>query len=755
MRIPILLLATFCLLLINSTPSHQNDKIEKHAFQAEVSRMMKLIINSLYTNKDIFLRELISNASDALDKIRIIALTSKKALDSLGELEIRIKPDEAKNAIHIMDTGVGMSRKELINNLGTIAKSGTSEFLKQHLENPNQVQLNDLIGQFGVGFYSSFLVADKVTVRSKSHSEPIEHVWESDSNEFSVKQSEPQDRIDGSEELERGSVVTLHLKEEAKDFIKPDTLKEIIKKYSQFVDFPIYLWSSKIVTEEVPDENDKSEDKKDENETTTTTTTEKPSDDETIEEQKEKENEKKKKTKKVEKTVYDWVRINVAKPIWQRKPSEVSQEEYIEFYKSITRDHQAPLAKTHFTAEGEMTFKSLLFVPKTQPVESFNKYGSKNDNIKLYVKRVFISNDFNDLMPSYLSFIRGVVDSDDLPLNVGRETLQQDKLLKVIKRKLVRKAIDMIMKIDSSRYLEFWKEFSTNIKLGIIEDQTNRNRIAKLLRFHTSKTGADGWKSLSDYVKHMPEEQEQIFYIAGSSYDEVSESPFVERVLEKGFEVIYLTDAVDEYSLANLPEFENKKFQNIAKEGLTLDKTPKANKKALEKMYSKLISFAQDVALKGKVHKVVLSERLAESPAALVATAFGWTGNMERLAKSNAHSKSNDITRDYYLKQKKIFEINPNHPIIKQLLKRVEEDENDDKAKETTRLLFDVATIRSGYMLQETEDFAKAHERLIRSDLNVPMDAPIEEPEVEAVADEITTEDQKTDETSESDRSEL
>lgn len=722
MKLTVILLFGFSLSLIHTT----HCEVEKHVFQAEVSRMMKLIINSLYTNKEIFLRELISNASDALDKIRVLALTNKDALESLGELEIRIKPDEAKGALHIKDTGIGMTKQELINNLGTIAKSGTSEFLKQNLENPDQVQLNDLIGQFGVGFYSSFLVADKVSVRSKSNQDPLEHIWDSNSTEFSVKLSTDEDRLDGSDELGRGSVVTLHLKDEAKDFLKQDTLRELIKKYSQFINFPIYLWTSKTVTEEVPVEDKADEEVKDETST----------DDKTVDE-------KSKKTKKVEKTVYDWERINVAKPIWQRKPSEVSDEEYDEFYKSITRDHQAPMARTHFVAEGELTFKSLLFIPKQQPTDSFNKYGTKNDNIKLYVRRVFISDDFNDLMPSYLSFVRGVVDSDDLPLNVGRETLQQHKLLKIIKKKLVRKTLDMIKKIDENKYNDFWKEFSTNLKLGIIEDQSNRNRIAKLLRFHSSKTGPDGWTSLSSYVREMLPNQEQIFYVAGASYDEVSQSPFVERVLKKGYEVLYLTDAVDEYTLSNLPDYEGKRFQNIAKEGLTLDKSSKTEsyKKALDKKYAKLVAWIKDHGLKDKVHKVVLSERLSESPAALVATAFGWTGNMERLAKSNAHSKTKDVTRDYYLQQKKILELNPHHPIIKAMLKRVEANEDDEKIKDTADLLFATATVRSGYMLQDTEDFGKRIERLMRSDLEIPQDAAVEEEELDlsAESDESTT----------------
>lgn len=746
-RLAILLLVGFSLSIVNTVHSKDDVGAEKHAFQAEVSRMMKLIINSLYTNKDIFLRELISNASDALDKIRVLALTNRDTLDSLGELEIRIKADDEKGALHIRDTGVGMTKAELITNLGTIAKSGTSEFLKKSLENPEQVQMNDLIGQFGVGFYSSFLVADRVSVRSKSDQDPVEHMWESNSTEFTIKPSGEDDRLDGIDELQRGSVVTLHLKEEAKDFLKPDTLRDLIKKYSQFINFPIYLWTPKTVTEEVPVEDDESTDEKKEGEETTTTT-EKPADETTDEEKKDD-----KKTKKVEKTVYDWERINVAKPIWQRKPSEISDEEYDEFYKSITRDRQPPIARTHFTAEGELTFKSLLFIPKVQPTESFNKYGTKSDNIKLYVRRVFISDDFNDLMPSYLSFVRGVVDSDDLPLNVGRETLQQHKLLKVIKKKLVRKTLDMIKKIDDNTYNDFWKEFSTNMKLGIIEDQANRNRIAKLLRFHSSKTGPEGWTSLSDYVKNMQPDQEQIFYIAGTSYDEVSQLPFVERVLKKGYEILYLTDAVDEYTLSNLPDFEGKRFQNIAKEGLKLDKSKNSEsyKKALEGKYAKLVTFLQDTALKGKVHKVVLSERLSESPAALVATAFGWTGNMERLAKSNAHSKTKDVTRDYYLQQKKILEINPHHPVIKELLKRVEADESDEKVTEAASILFATATVRSGYSLQDTEDFGKKIERYMRSDLNVPLDAPVEEEDLEvdqleSSTDKKDSEEEKKDE---------
>jgi heat shock protein beta len=446
------------------------DKSEKHAFQAEVNRMMKLIINSLYRNKEIFLRELISNASDALDKIRLLSLTDKSVMSATEDLTIKIKADKENHVLTITDTGIGMTKQDLVNNLGTIAKSGTADFLS-HLQDASVNQpseMNDLIGQFGVGFYSAFLVADKVIVTSKSN-EDKQYIWESDSNTFSVVEDPRGDT------LKRGTQISLFLKEEAYDYLEQDTLRELIRKYSQFINFNIYLWSSSTKTVEEPIEDDdeevpaKEEEKKEGD------------DDAAVEE--EKEDGDKPKTKKVEKTTWDWELINQSKPIWTRKPSEISKEDYNEFYKSITKDTNGPLTHTHFIAEGEVTFKSLLFVPVTQPNESFNKYGALADNIKLYVRRVFITDDFKDMMPSYLSFVRGVVDSDDLPLNVSRETLQQHKLLKVIKKKLVRKTLDMIKKIDEATYASFWNEYSTNIKLGVIEDAANRTRLAKLLRF--------------------------------------------------------------------------------------------------------------------------------------------------------------------------------------------------------------------------------------------------------------------------------
>lgn len=421
--------------------------------------------------------------------------------------------------------------------------------------------------------------------------------------------------------------------------------------------------------------------------------------------------------------------LNDSKPIWTRKPADVEDKEYEEFYKSLTKDTAEPLAKVHFVAEGEVTFKALLFVPKVQPTESFSRYGTKTDNIKLYVRRVFITDEFNDMMPNYLNFIRGIVDSDDLPLNVSRETLQQHKLIKVIKKKLIRKVLDMLKKIPEEQYEKFWKEYSTNIKLGTIEDPSNRTRLAKLLMFFSSDS--DNLTSLSDYVKRMKPKQERIFYIAGSNKDELKKSPFVERLLRKGYEVLYLVDAVDEYTISAVPEFDGKKFQNVAKEGFSLTEA-EGGKKQLEQyqtQYEPLIKWLSDDALKDHIAKATVSERLSDSPCALVASMFGWTGNMERLAVSNAHQKAEDPQRSYYLNQKKTLEINPRHPLMRELLNRVNDDPSDATAKDMALMLFRTATLRSGYMLKETQDFAQSIEMMMRKTLGVSLDEQVEEEE--------------------------
>uniref|UniRef100_A0A9J8CNG6 Endoplasmin n=1 Tax=Cyprinus carpio carpio TaxID=630221 RepID=A0A9J8CNG6_CYPCA len=692
------------------------EKAEKHAFQAEVNRMMKLIINSLYKNKEIFLRELISNASDALDKIRLLSLTHDDALAGNEELTIKIKSDKEKNMLHITDTGIGMTKEELVKNLGTIAKSGTSEFLSKMTEMQDEGQsTSELIGQFGVGFYSAFLVADKVIVTSK-HNNGTQHIWESDSNEFSVIEDPRGDT------LGRGTTITLVMKEEASDYLELETIKNLVRKYSQFINFPIYVWSSKTETVEEPIEEEDAEAEKEE------------ATEDEAEVEEEDEDKDKPKTKKVEKTVWDWELMNDIKPIWQRPAKEVEEDEYKAFYKTFSRDSDEPMSHIHFTAEGEVTFKSILFVPASAPRGLFDEYGTKkNDFIKLFVRRVFITDDFHDMMPKYLNFIRGVVDSDDLPLNVSRETLQQHKLLKVIRKKLVRKTLDMIKKIAEEQYNDkFWKEFGTNIKLGVIEDHSNRTRLAKLLRFQTSHSDTT-LSSLEQYVERMKEKQDKIYFMAGTSRKEAESSPFVERLLKKGYEVVYLTEPVDEYCIQALPEFDGKRFQNVAKEGVKFDESDKAKEKreTLEKDFEPLTTWMKEKALKDNIEKAVLSQRLTKSPCALVASQYGWSGNMERIMKAQAYQTGKDISTNYYASQKKTLEINPKHPLIKEMLRRVKVNAEDQTAADLAVVLFETATLRSGYQLTDTKAYGDRIERMLRLSMNVDLEEQVEEEQEE------------------------
>jgi len=700
---------------------------EKQEFVAEVNRMMKLIINSLYKNKDIFLRELISNASDALDKIRFMSLTDQNILGETQNLDVRIRADKENSMLHITDTGVGMTKSDLIKYLGTIAKSQTSEFFNKVQEaqnNKDTGSMSDLIGQFGVGFYSAFLVADKVVVTSK-HNDDDQHIWESDANSF-ITSKDPRGNT-----LGRGTTVSLHMKEEGAEFLEEHKLKEIITKYSQFITFNIYLWTSKSVEEEVPIE-----------ETETATKAPESDDDATVEEAK---TEEKPKTKKVTKTVYDWELMNSAKPIWQRKASDITDDEYRQFYKAFSKDTQDYLTSTHFSAEGEVSFKSILFVPKIAPSDIFQNYNKPSDNsLKLYVRRVFISDNVDDLVPKYLSFIRGIVDSDDLPLNVSRETLQQSKLLKVIKKKIVRKILDMIKKLSEEDFATFWKEYGTNIKLGVIEDNSNKNRLSHLLRFHSSNDDTK-LTSLDEYMKRMKTDQANIFFIAGTNKDALAKSPFVERILKKGYEVLYCVDPIDEYTLQSIPEFEGKRLQNVAKDGLKLDKSKAAEdrQKELETAYAPLVSWIKEGSLKQFVENVKVSSRLVQTPMALVASQYGYSGNMERITRAQAYQKSGgDSTQHHFASQKKILEINPGHPLIKELLKLVEGDANSQRADDLVNLMFEAATIRSGYELRDTAGFADRIETMMRSALNISPDEKVDEmPDFdESVAEEAAQE---------------
>merc|ERR1719281_1195897 len=561
------------------------------------------------------------------------------------------------------------------------------------------------------------------------HNDDKQYIWESDASSFTIVEDPRGDT------LGRGTQVSLFLKEEAYDYLEQDTVKTLVKKYSQFINFNIFMWSSTTETVEEPIEEEEAEEaEKKEDE-------EKKEEDEDAAVEEEKEEEEKPKTKKVEKTTWDWILVNESKPIWTRKPDDIEEQDYVEFYKSITKDTNGPMTHTHFIAEGEVTFKSLLFVPVNQPSESFNKYGSMDEQIKLYVRRVFITDDFKDMMPNYLSFVRGVVDSDDLPLNVSRDTLQQHKLLKVIKKKLVRKTLDMIKKISDEDYKAFWEEYSTNIKLGVMEDHSNRTRLAKLLRFYSSHSATEQ-TSLQDYVERMKEKQENIFFVAGTSRASVEASPFVERLLKKGYEVLYLIEPVDEYCMQSLPEFEGKKFQNAAKEGLKVDtsEAAQARKDALKEDYKPLTEWLKETALKDKIEKAAISERLDKTPCALVASSYGWSGNMERIMHSQAYAKAKDPNKEYHASQKRTLELNPRHPLVKKLKALHSEDTDSQEGKDLAVLLFETATLRSGYMLQVSAGFGERIERMLRKSMDIDLaeevEAEPEDPEKEDAEEE-------------------
>lgn len=547
---------------------------EKFEFQAEVSRLMDIIINSLYTKKEVFLREIISNAADALDKIRFLSLSDEKALGtgSNADLEIRVSADRATRTLTIRDRGVGMTKSDLINNLGTVARSGTAAFMEQLASGGD---LN-LIGQFGVGFYSVYLVADRVRVATK-HNDDKQYIWESSADGTYTVAEDPR-----GETLGRGTEITLFLKDDALEYVNPDQLRQLIKRYSEFITFPIHLQTTKTEEVEVPiseEEDPLAEDKEGEDEV----------------DAEEESKEEKPKTRKETKEVTAWELVNDQKAIWARSPTDVTDEEYRSFYKAISKDYNDAHTWIHLKAEGEVEFKSILYIPGTAPSDLYDNYYGKKSTLKLYVRKVLISDEFEELIPRYLNFIRGVVDSDDLPLNVSREALQQGKIIKVMAKKLVRKALEMLRKLASTEkkaeedkkkeaegkdkeaeakeeavkaegeaeaegegetkkkefeipshlkanaekaYTKFWEQYGKNIKLGVIEDQSNRSKLAKLLRFKSTVTGKEGgWRSLDDYVAAMKPGQKQIYFIAGESIDAVATSPFLERLRAKGLEV--------------------------------------------------------------------------------------------------------------------------------------------------------------------------------------------------------------------------
>lgn len=627
--------------------------ITKHEFGSDTGKLLHLMIHSLYSNKEIFLRELVSNASDAADKLRFLALSNGDLYENDAELKVRISADKEANTVTITDNGIGMSREDVINSLGTIAKSGTAEFF-QNLTG-DQSKDSQLIGQFGVGFYSAFIVADKVTVRTRKAGESQGIEWQSaGEGEYTLQE------ID---KPSRGTEIILHLREDETEFADEFRLRSIVTKYSDHISIPVEMYKAEVPESEGPD------------------------------------------GEKIPAQPGEWEGINRATALWTRDKSEVTDEEYKEFYKHIGHDWEEPLSWAHNKVEGKTEYTSLLYIPKKAPFDLWNR--ERQSGLKLYVQRVFIMDDAEQFMPSYLRFVKGLLDSNDLPLNVSREILQDNKVTQAIRKGCTSRVLKMLERMAKNReedYQTFWNEFGQVLKEGPAEDMANKEAIAKLLRFASTHTDESTQNvSLEQYIERMKPEQDKIYYVVADSFAAAKNSPHLEIFRKKGIEVLLLSDRVDEWMMSYLTEFNEKSFQSITRGDLDLgDMDDEETKKAQEESEKEVAGLVERIktALGDNVKDVRFTHRLTDSPACVVADEHDMSSQMQKLMESVGQTVP---------EQKPIFELNPEHQLVKHL--NVEQDE--DKFAQWSQVLLDQALLAERGTLKDPAGFVTRLNKLM------------------------------------------